>query len=157
MSTRWDGYFLRLARVISTNSRCYSRQIGVVVVKNKAIVSTGYNGPPARTKHCEERNPNKELECPRQLLGYSSGERLEICRAAHAETNAIANAAKMGHSLKDAIMYCDCGIPCNECAKLIINAGIREVVVTELKEYSKAYPSMELFNEAGVRVRNYYA
>ena len=153
---RWDDYYYKIAKVVGENSKCYSRKVGVIVVRDKQIISTGYNGPASGVKHCEERNPNKEKECPRRLLGYGSGEGLSICRAAHGETNSLIQAAKFGISTNGATMYCDCNIPCNECAKLIINAGISEIVINDLIEYEgNGYPSLEMFREAGVKVRKF--
>ena len=140
---KWDKRFMELAGVISSWASCYKpdRKIGAVIVKNKRIVTTGYNGAPAGIKTCVERG-----ECLRQKLGIASGTRAEVCYATHAEQNAIIQAAKLGVSIDGATLYCT-HQPCSVCAKMIINAGIRRVM------YREGYPdefSLALFNEAGV-------
>lgn len=154
----WDNYFMEISRAIAKNSKCFSRKIGVVIVKDNLIVSTGYNGVPMGVPHCEYLNPNVELECPRKLKGYVSSKDgeptgLHLCRAAHAERNAIDIAARLGHSTNECTMYCLCPTPCIECAKSIINAGIKEVVITEFKEYQKNVDSLGLLKSAGIKVR----
>jgi len=156
--SNWDAYFMEIARAVSQNSKCFSRKIGVVIVKDRFVISTGYNGVPRGVIHCEHLNPNNELECPRKLKGYVSSKDgeptgLHLCRAAHAERNAIDIAARLGHHTDGCTMYCMCPIPCIECAKSIINAGIKEVVITEFKEYQKDINSLGLLENAGVCVR----
>jgi len=159
----WDAYFMQIASIVGDRSSCLSRKIGVVMVRDNSILSTGYNGPPRGIPHCEERlttdekfkqklkdilidHTLPELEsmgivggkltrCPRRILGFKSGEGLEWCVAAHAERNALINAARMGISTKGATLYMTCGIPCTPCLVEIINAGISRLVVTSLTQY----------------------
>jgi dCMP deaminase len=145
-----DKYWLTICNSISTNSKCLSRQLGTVIVKDaKFIVSTGYNGPPSGVAHCIGI-------CPRKRLNFKSSEGLEFCPAAHAERNAIAIAAKLGHSTDGCSLYLNTVIPCFECAKSIINAGIKEVVVTKLEDYSTiGITGSDLFHQSGVEVREF--
>ena len=122
------------------------RSIGAVIVKDKRIMTTGYNGAPAGLKTCRERG-----ECMRRRLNIPSGTRAELCYAIHAEQNAIIQAAKLGISIDGATLYCT-HQPCSVCAKMIINAGIRRVI------YQEGYPdpfSLEIFAEAGVLLEQY--
>ncbi len=140
---KWDKRFMEMAFVISTWASCYqdTRKIGAVIVKNKRIMTTGYNGAPAGIKTCVERG-----ECLRRKLGIPSGERQELCYAVHAEQNAIIQAARLGVSIQGATLYCT-HQPCVMCAKMIINAGIARVV------YKEGYPdafSLEILKESGV-------
>ncbi len=116
-------YYLSIAEAVSKRSKCLSRQIGAVIVKDDAIISTGFNGPPRGVKHCA-------TICPRKAKGYLSGEGLELCPATHAEANAIVQAAKSGVSTQGATMYLTCGVPCKNCLGLIINSGIYLVYCT---------------------------
>lgn len=140
----WDDYFLRIAEVVSTRSTCVKRRVAAVVVKDHRIVSTGYNGTPRGTRNCNDGG------CPRCLSLAPSGSGLTDCLCSHAEENAIVQAAYHGVSLAGATLYCTFQ-PCVLCSKMIINAGIREVV------YRDAYPLPEaarhLFLEAGVVAR----
>jgi len=120
-----DHYFMRIAHVVATRSTCLRRHIGAVIVKGKQIVSTGYNGAPAGLPHCED------VGCARE--GVPSGQRSELCRAAHAEQNAINFAARYGIAIEGATLYTT-AYPCSWCAKSIVNAGIARVV------YEKDYP-----------------
>ena len=145
---KWDARFMEMAEVISGWASCYQqdRKIGAVIVKNKRIVTTGYNGAPAGIKTCVERG-----ECLRKKLGIASGTKHEICYAIHAEQNAIIQAAKLGIEINGATLYCT-HQPCILCAKMICNSGIVRVV------YEKGYPdpfSLEIFKEAGVLVECY--
>jgi len=145
---KWDARFMELAHVISGWASCYKpdRKIGAVIVKEKRILTTGYNGAPAGVKTCVERG-----ECLRRKLNVPSGTRQELCYAIHAEQNAIIQAAKLGVSIDGATLYCT-HQPCSVCAKMIINAGIARVV------YQEGYPdefSLEIFREAGVRLEQY--
>ena len=122
------------------------RSIGAVIVKDKRIMTTGYNGAPAGLKTCKERG-----ECMRRRMNIPSGTRAELCYAIHAEQNAIIQAAKLGISIDGATLYCT-HQPCSVCAKMIINAGIRRVI------YQEGYPdpfSLEIFAEAGVKLEQY--
>ena len=146
---KWDKRFMEMAQVIAGWASCFqeNRKIGAVIVKNKRIMTTGYNGAPAGLKTCKERG-----QCMRRQLGIQSGTRAELCYAIHAEQNAIIQAAKLGVSIDGATLYCT-HQPCSVCAKMIINAGITRVV------YQEGYPdefSLEIFNEAGVRLEQFH-
>ena len=117
----WEAYFLAMALIASTRSTCVRRRVGAVIVSGNRILATGYNGSPARTKHCTD------IGCLRQQLGIPSGERHEICRGSHAEMNAIAQAASSGTPINGCTIYCT-HEPCSMCSKLLINAGCRRVV-----------------------------
>ena len=117
----WDDYFMEIASVVAKRSTCLRRQVGAVLVKDKHILATGYNGAPKGLGHCET------VGCLRQELGVPSGERHELCRALHAEQNAIIQAARMGVQIEGATLYCTLA-PCSLCAKMIVNAGIVRVV-----------------------------
>ncbi|MBD5584510.1 MAG: dCMP deaminase family protein [Clostridia bacterium] len=144
-ATKWVDRFMGLAHHIATWSSCIreGRQVGAVIVKEGQIISTGYNGAPSRVESCKEKG-----FCIRDELHIESGTRHEICQAAHAEQNAIVQAAKHGVSVKDGILYCT-HQPCSICMKIIINAGIKEVV------YDQGYPddaTITLAEEAGVHI-----
>ena len=139
---------MEMAHVIANWTSCYmpGRSIGCVIVKDKRIMTTGYNGAPAGLRTCRERG-----ECMRRKLGIVSGTRAELCYAIHAEQNAIIQAAKLGVSIEGATLYCT-HQPCSVCAKMIINAGIRRVV------FQEGYPdefSLEIFREANVALEQY--
>ncbi|MHB1653176.1 MAG: deoxycytidylate deaminase [Desulfitobacteriaceae bacterium] len=138
----WNSYFMQLAQVVASRSTCLRRQVGAVIVKDKQILSTGYNGSPTGLKHCGETG------CLRETLQIPSGERTEICRAVHAEQNALVQAAKHGVAIFGADIYTTLE-PCVLCTKLIINSGIRRVI------YAKPYPdplAHELAAEAGLEL-----
>ena len=116
----WDEYFMQMAQVVAGRSTCLRRQVGAVIVKDKQILSTGYNGSPTGVSHCAQKG------CLRMQLGIPSGERTEICRAVHAEQNALVQAAKHGVSINGADIYTTFQ-PCVLCTKLLINAGIKRV------------------------------
>ena len=148
MFDKWDARMMELSHLIATWASCYqpNRKIGAVIVKDKRIMTTGYNGAPAGVKTCMERG-----ECLRQKLGIPSGTRQEMCYAVHAEQNAIIQAAKLGSAIEGATLYCT-HQPCVMCAKMIVNAGIVRVV------YEQGYPddfSMEILSEAKVLVERY--
>ena len=143
-STRpsWDEYFMQIARLVAGRSTCLRRHVGALIVKDKKILATGYNGVPTGIRHCEE------VGCIRERLGIPPGQRHELCRGVHAEENAIVQAATSGVSIKGATLYSTTH-PCILCSKLIINARITRVVVLE------GYPdelSLQMLNEAGVVV-----
>ena len=145
MRPSWDEYFMNIVDLVKTRSTCLRRQVGALIVKDKRILASGYNGAPVGCKHCDE------VGCIRNELNIPSGQRHEICRATHAEQNAIAQAAYSGTSIKDATMYVTTQ-PCVLCAKLCINAGITKII------FRGDYPdelAMELLKEAGVRVIKY--
>ena len=118
----WDEYFMEMAHLVTKRSTCLRRQVGAVLIKEKKILATGYNGAPSGLEHC------LDIGCLREKLGIPSGERHELCRALHAEQNAIIQAAEHGTPLRDSILYLT-NQPCIICAKMIINAGIKEVVI----------------------------
>uniref|UniRef100_A0A6M3JKV1 Putative CMP/dCMP deaminase zinc-binding n=2 Tax=viral metagenome TaxID=1070528 RepID=A0A6M3JKV1_9ZZZZ len=144
---RWDDYFHKLCEAVASKSPCLSRQIGVVIVRDNSIISTGFNGPARGYPHCEPPT------CPRQLHGFKSGEGLEHCPAAHAETNAIANAARLGVSVLGASLYMNSIIPCKFCAVSIVNAGISEVIVDDLHNYHEL--SKEILLKGKVTIRRF--
>lgn len=139
----WDEYFLGIADLISERSTCLRRQVGALIVKNKRILTTGYNGTPSGITHCEVTG------CLRDKLKVPSGERHELCRGLHAEQNAIIQAALHGVDIHGGALYCT-NQPCSICAKMLINAGIKEIVM------ESGYPdemAKRFFEEAGVEVR----
>ena len=145
---KWDGRFMQMAYTIAGWSSCFraGRRIGCVIVKDKRIMTTGYNGAPAGIKTCREKG-----ECLRDRLNIPSGTRMETCYAVHAEQNAIVQAAKLGVNIDGATLYCT-HQPCSMCCKMIINSGIRRVV------YKEGYPdsfTLELFEEAGVKLERF--
>lgn len=139
----WDDYFLDVARLVSRRSTCLRRSVGAVIVKDKRILATGYNGAPSGLKHCEE------VGCIRDKLKIPSGERHELCRGLHAEQNALLQAALYGISVKDASLYIT-NLPCIICTKMIINAGIKEIAI------QSGYPdkmSREFLKAAKIKLR----
>jgi len=148
MRPDWNEYFMEITTVVAKRSTCSRRSVGAILVKDKHILSTGYNGAPNGMKHCDEAGG-----CLREKLKVPSGERHELCRGLHAEQNAIIQAAVQGASIAGATLYCTTA-PCSICAKMLINAGIAKVV------YQGNYPdakAMEYFEEAGVIVEKYDA
>lgn len=117
----WDEYFLDIAGIVSRRSTCRRRSVGAVLVKEKRILATGYNGAPTGLRHC------LELGCLREQYNVPSGERHELCRGLHAEQNAIIQAALHGVSVRGATLYCT-NHPCVICAKMIINAGAVKII-----------------------------
>ncbi|MFQ5834845.1 MAG: cytidine/deoxycytidylate deaminase family protein [bacterium] len=117
----WDEYFMQITHLVATRSTCLRRKVGALLVKEKRILSTGYNGAPRNLPHC------REVGCLRDKLNIPSGERQEICRGLHAEQNAIIQAALYGISIKESILYCT-HQPCITCSKMIINAGIKRII-----------------------------
>lgn len=142
----WDLYFHTICCAIASKSPCLSQQIGAILVRDRSIVSTGYNGPARSYPHCQG-------ECPRHLKGYKSGEGLVECPAAHAEGNCIANAARIGASTVGCTLYMNCVVPCKDCAVLLVNAGIAEVVVEKLIYYHEM--SRGIFENGNVKVREF--
>jgi dCMP deaminase len=138
-----DVYFSEIADLVSSRSTCLRDQVGAVVVKESQILSTGYNGAPKGLPHCSE------VGCLREQMGVKSGERHELCRGLHAEQNAIIQAAYHGVSVRGAKMYCTTK-PCSICTKMIINAGIVEIIYID--EYEDALAS-QLLKESGLSVR----
>src|SRR5512141_1707847 len=117
----WDEYFMEITHLVAKRSTCLRRQVGAVLVKDKNILATGYNGAPSGVAHC------LDVGCLREKMGIPSGERHELCRGLHAEQNAIIQAAKHGTNIDGATLYCTT-MPCIICSKMIINAGIRRIV-----------------------------
>jgi dCMP deaminase len=117
----WDAYFMDMAVLASRRSSCLRRAVGAVLVKDRRVLATGYNGVPSGVTHCEVTG------CLREKLNIPSGERHELCRGLHAEQNAILQAAFHGVSIREAVLYCT-NLPCIICAKMMINAGVRRIV-----------------------------
>ena len=145
---KWDVRFMEMAKLVSSWASCFqpNRKIGTVIVKNKRVLTTGYNGAPAGIKTCVERG-----ECLRKKLGIPSGTQHELCYAIHAEQNAIIQAAKLGVSIEGATLYCT-HQPCVICAKMIVNSGIKRVV------YQEGYPdefSLQMLTEGGVTLERF--
>ena len=156
--TRWDSYFHRLCEAVTSKSPCLSRKIGAILVRDNSIISTGFNGPARGYPHCKGiltgDNPSQAYrECPRHAQGFKSGEGLIHCPAAHAETNCISNAARVGASTIGSTLYMNCIIPCKDCMILLVNAGIVEVVVDELKPYHEM--SLGIAKHGKVRIRRF--
>ncbi len=138
----WEVYFMDITFLVSKRSTCLRRAVGALIVKDKRILSTGYNGAPTGIKHCIETG------CIREKLNVASGENHELCRGIHAEQNAIIQAAYHGASIKNATLFCT-NLPCSICAKMIINAGIKKIC------YNSGYAdsmSEEMLNEAGINL-----
>ncbi len=135
-----DTYFMKMALVVSERATCRRHSVGAVLVKDKVVLATGYNGAPKGAKDCLERG------CLRDEMNIKSGERAEICRAVHAEQNAIIQAASSGVNTQGSTMYCTHS-PCIICAKIMANAGVKKVVVFE--QYSDT-SFRELFQELGI-------
>ena len=147
MSVRptWDEYFMQIVELVKTRSTCLRRQVGALIVKDKRILASGYNGAPVGCRHCSETG------CLRDQLNIPSGERHELCRASHAEQNAIAQAAYSGTSINGGTLYVT-HQPCVLCAKLAINSGIEKII------FKGDYPdslAMDLLQESGIRVVKY--
>ena len=175
----WDEWYHELCTVVAKKSQCLSRKIGAILVRDKAVVSQGYNGPPRGVQTCDKRWLNdpklrkaagfkqedgeflmmygEKLEgiCPRYVpeMGFKSGEGLEWCVAGHAERNALINAARFGIATKGLKIYMDCGVPCTPCLVEIINAGIEEIIVTKMTFYDQS--SEYLLKESGIPIRVY--
>ncbi|NLC31751.1 MAG: cytidine deaminase [Clostridiales bacterium] len=145
---KWDQRFMEMARLVATWSSCFQscREIGAVIVRDKRVMTTGYNGAPAGIRTCKERG-----ECLRRKLNIPSGTRTEICYAIHAEQNAVIQAAKLGVSIDGGTCYCT-HQPCSVCARILLNAGITRIV------YEQGYPddfSLEILSEAGMLLQKY--
>ena len=143
----WDQYFMEIAFQVARRATCMRRAVGAVVVKDKRILSTGYNGVPQGIGHCLDRG------CLREQLGIPSGQQHELCRGLHAEQNAIIQAAKHGISIDGSVVFCTTQ-PCIICAKMLINSGVKEIV------FQESYPdelTESMLAEAGVVTRRYTA
>ena len=168
---RWDTYFYNICKVVSSKSPCLSRKIGAVLVRNKSIISTGYNGPPRGIPHCGHNRFMKDKalrdaaanhqvdltrfrnECPRRVFEYPSGTHMELCPAQHAEENAISNAARLGVSVIGSTLYMNSVIPCKNCFGTLINAGVVEIVVKSIKPYDVW--TEFLINNSDVKIREF--
>jgi dCMP deaminase len=138
----WEDYFMDIARLVASRSTCLRRQVGAVIVKDKNVLTTGYNGTPSGIRHCQETG------CLREKMQVPSGQRHELCRGLHAEQNAIIQAAKHGVNISGGTLYCT-NAPCVICAKMLINAGLSRIV------YLDGYPddlARELLLESGIEV-----
>jgi len=140
-----DEYFMAMAELAAERSTCLRRQVGAVIVKDKQIISTGYNGAPKDLPHCED------VGCRREQMNIKSGTRHELCRGVHAEQNAVIQAAVFGVSVKDGILY-STHHPCVLCVKILINAGIKKVI------YKDGYPddlAQEMIQESEMIVEEF--
>ncbi len=140
----WDIYFMEIAKVVALRSNCIKRKVAAVIVKDKRIIATGYNGTPRGVKNCAEGG------CPRCHAIEESGKGLGECLCSHAEENAIVQSAYHGVCIKDSVIYSTFS-PCLMCTKMIINAGIREVVYNV--EYPMNEVALRLMEEAGIAVK----
>lgn len=143
MRPSYDDYFMQMAHVVATRSTCLRRKVGAIIVKEKHILSTGYNGAPKGLMHCSE------IGCMREKMKVKRGEKHELCRGLHAEQNAIIQAAVFGVSIKDGSLYTT-HAPCSVCAKMLINAGIKEII------YENDYPdelAMNMLTESNIGIR----
>ena len=141
----WDQYFMDITHLVATRSTCLRRQVGAILVKERNILATGYNGVPSGITHCDVDG------CLRARLNVPSGERHELCRGLHAEQNAIIQAARHGINIDGATLYCTT-MPCIICTKMIINAGITKVV------YAEGYTddlAREMIREAAIEVEHF--
>uniref|UniRef100_A0A6H1ZZQ9 Putative CMP/dCMP deaminase zinc-binding n=1 Tax=viral metagenome TaxID=1070528 RepID=A0A6H1ZZQ9_9ZZZZ len=168
---KWDEYYLDICCSVSTKSPCMSRQIGAILVRNKSILSTGYNGPPRGVPHCgrdrfmKDKNISSLLRgtqlqksivgstCPRRILGFLSGEGMELCPAQHAEENAVSNAARLGVSVLNSTLYMNSIMPCQKCFGTLINAGIAEIVINKMTVYDKY--TQFLIDNSSIEIREF--
>jgi dCMP deaminase len=141
----WAEYFMDITHLVAKRSTCLRRQVGAVLVKDKKILATGYNGAPSRLEHC------LEIGCLREKQGVPSGERHELCRGLHAEQNAIIQAAYHGVEIREATLYCT-NHPCIICSKMIINAGIQKVVFEA--SYADAL-AKKMLRESGIKTEDF--
>jgi dCMP deaminase len=136
----WPDYFMELTEVVAKRSTCLRRQVGALIVKDRQVLATGYNGAPTDLPHCSE------VGCIREEEDVPSGQRHELCRGLHAEQNAIIQAALHGTSVEEATLYCT-HQPCILCSKMIINAGIEKII------FKGSYPDQlaeQMLKEAGI-------
>ena len=143
----WDEYFIQIAHVVKTRSNCIRGRVGALIVKNKQILATGYNGTPSGIKNCFEGGCKRCWN--RQTGKLKSGEKKDTCICLHAEQNALAQAARFGVELNGGTLYCKM-TPCHVCAKLIISAGIKRVVAEN--DYQKAKMTKNIFKKSGVKL-----
>lgn len=145
MRPSWDEYFMEMADIVKTRATCLRRQVGAVIVLDRRILASGYNGAPSGLKHCEETG------CLREQLGIPSGERHELCRGLHAEQNAIIQASLHGVKIAGATIYVTLQ-PCAVCAKMIINAGIKRLVYKG--DYADEL-SRQMLEESGIEIQKF--
>ncbi len=138
----WNEYFMEITKVVAKRSTCIRRKVGAILVRDKQILATGYNGSPKNLEHCQSKG------CLRQKLNIPSGQRHEICRAVHAEQNAVIQAAVNGVSIKNAVLYCT-NFPCSICAKILVNAEIKKIYIAD--DYQDDL-SKQILQEAGIDV-----
>ena len=141
----WEEYFMDITQLVAKRSTCLRRQVGAILVKDKKILATGYNGAPARLEHC------LEIGCLREQQSVPSGERHELCRGLHGEQNAIIQAAYHGVPIRGATLYCT-NHPCVICSKMLINAGIERIV------YEEGYAddlAAQMLKESGIKVERF--
>lgn len=138
----WDQYFMDITLLVATRSTCLRRGVGAILVKERNILATGYNGVPSGISHCEQTG------CLREQMKVPSGERHELCRGLHAEQNAIIQAARHGVNIDGSTLYCTT-MPCVICTKMLINAGIKRVVFAEGYADNLA---REMIAESGIEV-----
>ena len=136
----WDEYFMGITELVAQRATCLRRRVGAILVRDRRIITTGYNGAPSGIRHC------REVGCLRQALGVPSGERHELCRGLHAEQNAIIQGALHGVSLEGATLYCT-NQPCSICSKMLINARITDICYLEGYDDPLA---VEMLAEAGI-------
>lgn len=170
----WDSYYHDIALRVAERSTCLSHKIGAILVKDKIIICEGYNGPARGVPACgvdrlehdyilnqrineDAINPifGDDNTCPRQRLGFPSGQGLEFCPSVHAEANCIVNSARIGICTYGTQMYLTCGVPCKNCLSLIINAGVREVIVTDLNYYDELTKYIEGRVKTSLKIRTY--
>ncbi len=140
MRPDWDEYFMNIADMVKTRSTCMRRQVGAVIVRDRRILTTGYNGTPSGLKHC------REVGCLRDQMNIPSGERHELCRGIHAEQNAIIQAAAFGVSIQNTTIYVTLS-PCILCTKMLINSGITRIVTREAYNDDLA---LKMLQETGI-------
>ncbi|MDY0163163.1 cytidine/deoxycytidylate deaminase family protein [Desulfobotulus sp.] len=143
----WDAYFMDITTLVARRSTCLRRAVGAILVKDKRVLSTGYNGAPGGVRHCNETG------CLREQMGVPSGERHELCRGIHAEQNAIIQAARHGVSILGSTLYCTTQ-PCSICARMLINAGIVRICFQQ----GYADPlSLQMLEEAGIPLERIFS
>jgi len=142
MAGHWNTYFMDITKLVSKRSTCLRRQVGAILVRDKQILSTGYNGSPRKTNHCID------IGCLREQLNIPSGQNHELCRGVHAEQNTIIQAAYNGINIKDSIMYTT-HQPCSICIKMLINARIEYIYY--LESYNDEL-SNSLIKESGIKL-----
>lgn len=140
----WDEYFMKVAELAAERSTCMRRHVGAIIVKDNRIIATGYNGAPANMKHCEELPEG----CLRQALNIPSGQRHELCRAIHAEQNAIVQCARNGISCDEGTVYVTVS-PCIICLKILINSGIKRIVTYD---YYPDELSKQMIKDANIEI-----